>query len=212
IVHYTLVATLALFSVSTLYIQESEDILLTRSEFFEFPDRIGDWSGRKETLEPVVAQSLNADDYIMSNYDNGNGDIINLYIAYYADQQAGAAAHSPRGCIPGGGWQIKDLETVEIPELQMAGQPLSTNRLVIQKGDYSQLVYYWFQQRERIITNEYLVKWYMFWDSLTRNRTDGALVRLTTPIKPGEDHELADQRLIAFARHGQLLMDKYIPR
>ncbi|MGB5601224.1 MAG: exosortase C-terminal domain/associated protein EpsI, partial [Gammaproteobacteria bacterium] len=212
VIHYTLVATLALFSVSTLYIQDREDILLTRAEFSEFPDRIGGWSGHKEKLEPVILQSLNADDYIMSNYKNGNGDILNFYIAYYADQQAGSAAHSPRACIPGGGWQIKDLETVAIPELQMAGQPLSTNRLVIQKGDYGQLVYYWFQQRDRTITNEYLVKWYLFWDALTRNRTDGALVRLTTPIKPGEDHKLADQRLINFARLVQPLMDKYIPK
>ena len=94
----------------------------------------------------------------------------------------------------------------------MAGQPLSTNRLYIKKGDYGQLVYYWFQQRDRIITNEYLVKWYLFWDALTKNRTDGALVRLTTPVRPGEDLKLADQRLIEFAKQVQPLMDQYIPR
>ena len=94
----------------------------------------------------------------------------------------------------------------------MAGRPLSTNRLLIKKGDYGQLVYYWFQQRNRIITNEYLVKWYLFWDALTKNRTDGALVRLTTPVSPGEDLRLADKRLIAFAKQVQPLMDQYIPR
>ena len=203
---------MALFGVSTLYIQERDDIQLTRAEFFEFPDKIGGWSGQKEKLEPKILASLKTDDYIMSNYRNENGGIVNFYIAYYADQQAGSAAHSPRACIPGGGWQIKGLETVAIPALQMAGQPLSTNRLVIQKGDHGQLVYYWFQQRDRVITNEYMVKWYLFWDALTRNRTDGALVRLTTPIKPGEDHTLADQRLINFARQIEPLMDKYIPR
>ena len=60
------------------------------------------------------------------------------------------------------------------------GQPLPVNRVIIGLGDDRQLVYYWFAQRGRMLTNEYLVKWYIFWDALTRNRTDGALVRLTT--------------------------------
>lgn len=211
-VHYVLIASLGLYSVSTFYVQEREDALVTRSDFFEFPDNIGNWSGRKERLESNILKSLKTDDYIMSNYTTSSGDAVNLYIAYYASQQAGSAAHSPRACIPGGGWQIKDLKTVDLPELQMAGQPLSANRLYIKKGDYGQLVYYWFQQRDRIITNEYLVKWYLFWDALTKNRTDGALVRLTTPVQPGEDLKLADQRLIEFAKQVQPLIDQYIPR
>jgi EpsI family protein len=163
-------------------------------------------------LESNILRSLKTDDYIISDYINSNGDVVNFYIAYYASQQAGSAAHSPRACIPGGGWQIKDLRTITIDNVLMAGQPLQTNRLLIKKGDYGQLVYYWFQQRNRLITNEYLVKWYLFWDALTKNRTDGALVRLTTPVSPGEDIELADKRLIAFAENVQSLMDKHVPR
>ena len=212
LVHYALIATLALYAISTLYVQERDDVILARSDFFEFPDKLGVWVGRKEKLESYILRSLKADDYIISNYQNNSGDAVNFYIAYYASQQAGSAAHSPRACIPGGGWQIKDLKTINVPELKMAGQPLSTNRLLIKKGDYGQLVYYWFQQRDRIITNEYLVKWYLFLDALTKNRTDGALVRLTTMVGPGEDLLLADKRLIAFAKQVQPLMDQYIPR
>jgi len=69
-----------------------------------------------------------------------------------------------------------------------------------------------FQQRGRDITSEWMVKWYLFWDALAKNRTDGALVRLTTPVQPGDDLKLADQRLIEFAKQVQPLMDQYIPR
>ena len=210
--HYVLIATLAIYSISTLYIQEREEILLTRSDFFEFPDKLGDWAGKKQKLESSILESLKTDDYIISDYRNSRGDVVNYYIAYYANQQAGSAAHSPRACIPGGGWQIKDLRIVNVEGVSMAGQPLTTNRLLIQKGDYGQLVYYWFQQRGRIITNEYLVKWYLFWDALTKNRTDGALVRLTTPVSPGEDLLLADKRLSDFAKQVQPLMDQHIPK
>ena len=88
---------------------------------------------------------------------------------------------------------------------------LPVNRLLIKKGDYKQLVYYWFDQRGRKITNEYLVKWYLFWDALTRNRTDGSLVRLTTSLSPGEDPAVADARLVSFMKEVEPVITQYIP-
>ena len=73
------------------------------------------------------------------------------------------------------------------------------------------MVYYWFQQRGRIITNEYLVKFYLFWDALTLNRTDGALVRVTTDIQPGEDPAIADKRLSLFAQSMMPKLSQFVP-
>ena len=77
---------------------------------------------------------------------------------WYDSQQAGRSVHSPRSCLPGGGWQIKDLSQIEIPSIAVNGQPLRVNRALIALGADRQLVYFWFQQRGRVITNEYLVK------------------------------------------------------
>ena len=85
------------------------------------------------------------------------------------------------------------------------------NRAVIQKGDSKQLVYYWFQQRGRTITNEYLVKWYLFYDALTMNRTDGSLIRLVTSVGNTEAIEKADHRLQAFMRQLVPELQGYIP-
>jgi EpsI family protein len=89
--------------------------------------------------------------------------------------------------------------------------PLHVNRAVIQQGDQQQLVYYWFQQRGRNITSEYLVKWYMFVDSVTRRRTDGALVRLVTPIGKGESLAAGDSRLVEFSAGVLPMLDAYLP-
>ena len=40
---------------------------------------------------------------------------VNLYVAWYDSQQAGRSVHSPRTCLPGGGWQIKSFDQVEVP-------------------------------------------------------------------------------------------------
>jgi EpsI family protein len=82
---------------------------------------------------------------------------------------------------------------------------------VIEQGNNKQLVYYWFKQRNRNITNEYAVKWFIFWDALTRRRTDGALVRLITPVFNGEELAVADSRLASFASLMVPILPAYVP-
>ncbi|WP_223296681.1 exosortase C-terminal domain/associated protein EpsI [Thiorhodovibrio frisius] len=82
---------------------------------------------------------------------------------------------------------------------------------VLWRGEDKQLVYFWFQQRGRVLTNEYAVKWFLFWDALTRNRTDGALVRLTTAVQPWEDWQDGDRRLREFAALAVPELGRFIP-
>ena len=202
---------LAGIAASSLYVQERENVLPERRVFAEFPLTIGDWKGTTGTLEENILDALKTEDYIISDYVNENGKLVNFYVAYYADQGAGSAAHSPRSCIPGGGWLIKELTVKTLDGVEFEGKPLKVNRLLIKKGDYTQVVYYWFQQRGRDITNEWLVKWFLFWDAMTRNRTDGALVRLTAFVNPGEDEAAADARLVEFAKVVNPYLSDYIP-
>src|SRR5262245_38949778 len=88
---------------------------------------------------------------------------------------------------------------------------ISVNRVVIERGDVKQVVYYWFEQRGRRLTSEYLVKWYIFWDALTRNRTDGALVRLTMPVANGLDEADADRAIARFAAQAIPQLARYVP-
>ena len=100
---------------------------------------------------------------------------------------------------------------MRLKDVNISGVPLRVNRVLIQKGDTVEVVYYWFQQRGRVITNEYATKWYLFWDALTRNRTDGALVRLTTQVFDDDSIAQADKRLSRFARTVNPLLNNYIP-
>jgi exosortase D (VPLPA-CTERM-specific) len=200
----------ALVAVSA-YVHGKQNIVPERRVFAEFPLVIDKWQGATGVLEENILESLKTEDHIIADYRNDSGDLVNFYIAYYADQAAGSAAHSPRACIPGGGWLIKDLSVRTIDGITYGDRPLAVNRLLIKKGDYSQIVYYWFQQRGRNITSEWMVKWYLFWDAMTRSRTDGALVRLTTMTQPGEDVAVADKRLASFASGLFPFLSDYIP-
>ena len=205
------VVVLAVAAGTSFALAERQELSPARASFAEFPGDLRGWEGDRAALEQKYLDELVLDDYILADYANGTRKSVNLYVAYYDSQRAGESAHSPRSCLPGGGWEIKSLQATTVDGVQYNGGPLKVNRVVIQMGDVKQLVYYWFQQRGRGLTNEYLVKWYLFWDSLTRNRTDGAMVRLTTMVRPGEDVSEGDSRLGAFAAAIAPELPKYIP-
>ena len=184
---------------------------LARQEFSNFPLTIGEWNGKIGSIEQQYLDELRLDDYVISDFMAPGKLPINFYTAYYASQRKGQATHSPRTCLPGGGWQITSLTQHEIDGLNTPAGKLRVNRSLIQMGEHRQLVYYWFQQRGRNLTNEYLVKWFIFWDSLTRSRTDGALVRLVMPVPPNFDLAEADKQLDGFVKQVNPLLSAFVP-
>jgi EpsI family protein len=188
-----------------------EEFIPQRTAFAVFPEQIGDWDGDMDRLEPIYINSLKLDDHLLANYVNGKGKVVNIYMAYYGSQRKGASVHSPKTCLPGGGWRMTQFGQHSVDGVLINGQPLRVNRSIIKLGDAKQLVYYWFQQRGRVITNEYLVKWFLFWDALTKNRTDGALVRLTAMIGEGEDVAEVDRLLGNFAHDMTNQIERFVP-
>jgi len=179
-----------------------------RETFALFPMQIANWSGAKEQFSSEIIAALKLEDYLLANFTpRGELDPVNLYIAYYKTQQLGSAAHSPRTCIPGDGWEIESLSRTSV---DVAGAQLEVNRAIIGKGTRKQLVYYWFDQRGRVLANEYQVKWFLFVDSLFKNRTDGSLVRVITPIS-GRDIQSAEKRLNDFLRAGYPRFRPFMP-
>jgi EpsI family protein len=161
-------------------------------------------------LEQEIEQLLKPDDYIITNYSKAKRDVVNFYVAYYASQRKGYTPHSPIVCIPGGGWQISKFERTGYHSKAL-GVTLPLNRVVIARDNNKQLVYYWFVQRGRNVANEYWSKWLLFVDAITKNRTDGALVRLVTPIYPNETDEAADGRLQSFIDELEPRLRAYLP-
>jgi exosortase D (VPLPA-CTERM-specific) len=207
-----MVASLLLlaFVVTTLALPRPAEITPARETFAAYPMQFGAWHGHRETLEPIYADALKLDDYVMADFVDDGGAVVNLYIPYYASQRKGEAVHSPRSCLPGGGWQIRSFDQRTLTGVG-GGGTVRVNRALIELGDQRQLVYYWFAQRGRIVTNEFAVKWYLFWDALTRHRTDGALVRLITPLSKTASEAAADRRMADFAARIVPDLPRYVP-
>lgn len=207
-----LVLALALLTlVPGLTLPKRTEIPPQRASFTEFPTSVEQWKGRVGKLETIYLDALKLSDYALVDYSNPDGEVVNFYSAYYESQRKGQSAHSPKSCLPGGGWVMEQFGPHAVEGVSIAGNPLTVNRVVIAQGESRQLVYYWFQQRGRLITNEYLVKWYVFWDGLTKNRSDGALVRLVTPLRQGEELEHADALMRDFLAKIAGQLPRFIP-
>jgi EpsI family protein len=204
-------ALLAATTIPALLLPQRVEVTPSRADFGAFPMQLADWRGHREYLESEYVNALKFTDYIMADYAGPSRSGVNLYVTYYESQRKGESAQSPKVCLPGGGWKIENLSERVVPAALTGGQQLHVNRAVIAHGSERQLVYYWFQQRGRIITGEYQVKWFLFWDALTRNRSDGSLVRLITPIVPGETDVQAEATLQKFTRAVAPVLPQYVP-
>jgi len=175
----------------------------------QFPLQVGEWSGTRETMEQQFIDELDFSDYVMVTYRDRQNQTVHFYTAYYENQQKGESIHSPESCLPGSGWKFSRAE--EIALAAGNGASLRVNRVVMEKEGERQLAYYWFAQRGRVLTKLYQLKLYNFWDALTRQRTDGALIRVITPIAGSEKPEDADTRLRGFLNEAIPLLPEFIP-
>jgi exosortase D (VPLPA-CTERM-specific) len=206
-----LIASLSLLCLGGLlvfFISGRSEIIPERTRFVAFPTRLAEWQGHSSSLDLATEEFLKVDDYILADYSRPGDNPVNLYVAYYPSQRKNESPHSPIVCLPGGGWSITLLERRNFNS-GSANYPF--NRVIIQNGSNRDLVYYWFDERGRAVADEYLAKWYLLADSIVKNRTDGALVRLITQINPNESDEDADRRLQSFMQVAVPRLTEFLP-
>jgi EpsI family protein len=185
-------------------------VTVEREPLVLFPDRLGDWRGQSGRIESKVEQVLGADDYSIAKYTSPDeAQPVEFFIAWYAKQTEGEGIHSPQVCIPAGGWEVSEWATTMVT--LATGETVPLVRAVIQKGLARQLVYYWFELRGRRLTNDYVAKAYTVWDSAVLGRTDGAIVRLITPIGTRDGEAAGEARLARFMAESLPLIPRFVP-
>ena len=162
------------------------EVQVSRENLTSVPAQIGDWrqKGSEIRFDKQTESVLRASDYVMREYNLPDGRIANLYVGYYDSQRTGATYHSPRNCLPGAGWEMKKPDIIEITT--PAGKTFKANWFVVENGVYKEILIYWYQGRGRAVASEYEDKVYTVWDSITRRRSDGAMVRVMTSVGNSE--------------------------
>jgi EpsI family protein len=193
-----------------LYAHNRQEVLPPRMPLASFPAQIGSLNSTDIAIGKDQREVLGEGEFLHRIYEDRQHPFIDLFIAFYPSQRTGETPHSPQNCLPGSGWA--PLENTRI-HLQMAGHaPFPVNRYVIAKGDSRELVLYWFWAHNRGVASEYWNKFYLVSDSIKMNRSDGSLIRITSPVLPGETIAAAQERISPFVNRVLPLLNDYVPR
>lgn len=184
---------------------------VSREPFYAFPRDFGGWtSGAPERLDPATEKILASDDYYSVALTHpGMAAPVDLFTAWYRDQMKGGT-HSPTVCLPSSGWEITGLTQIRAPA-DTPGGSFSLNRAVIQKGVDRMMVYYWYDQQGVSTASSYRAKLILTLAKVRSGRSDGALVRLITPIQPGESDAAAEARLQAALKAVVVPLPRFVP-
>ena len=188
-----------------------------REPLTNLPTQVGSWSGRDAPrFSKDIEAILGVDEYLTRDYTAPGQPGVGLFVGYRESQRQGQTMHTPLVCLPGAGWEATSRDLVKVQVAGTMGSPARTvevNRMVAQKGLDQLLVVYWYQGRGRIVASEYWVKVYGLVDAIRLNRSDGAIVRLVTPIDTrvsGAEQE-AERASLAFASRLLSVLGNYLP-
>ena len=194
--YWFMIGVLTLAAAGLHHFSHSEAVLLSKP-LSTLPAQLEGWQGIDLPLEPRIVEALGVSDYLNRRYQSLDRSPVFLYVGYYKSQRTGVSIHSPKNCLPGAGWEPVTAGHVALR--LPTGQRVLVNQYVVENGLRRQLVLYWYQSHGRIVASEYRAKIYMVLDSLRLNRTDAALVRVSSPIAK-QDVQASYNQVLAFAQ------------
>jgi EpsI family protein len=192
-----------------LHFRSYGEAILLHKSLDAFPMTVGGWQGQEGmAFEEDVLQMLRVNDYVMRRYVDPAGQSLWLYVGYWETQRKGAQMHSPKHCLPGGGWEPLEAKRVVIP---LSGAPgvIEVNRYLIQKDQYQQLVLYWYQSHGQVVASEVEAKIQLVKNAIFHNRTDGALIRIISPVSGSVEETF--ERQASYIRELYPLLREFIP-
>ena len=206
---WTVVALLA-GTALLLYARGNSDLIPVSEPLSQIPRTIAGWSGNDMQIDQETLDVLGAGDFLSRVYIHGREEPpIGLFIGYFPTQRTGVTVHSPKNCLPGSGWAFESSQYVNLNDEN--GKAHRVGEYIIADGENRQFVIYWYQAHGRSIANEYLAKIYLVTDAIRLNRTDGALIRVTTPFDANEGRSAARARAEAFTAQLIPMLPRFIP-
>jgi EpsI family protein len=173
-------AVVLLAGCSLLLLSARQRVMPLVGTLSELPNQAFGFVGKDLVIGPAERAIAGMSSYLLRVYENPEGRQFSFYVGYYEAQSQGKSIHSPKNCLPGAGWEPISAGTTTVP---VGGARVQVNRYILGKESFTALVYYWYQGRGRIASDEYLVKWDLLRDKALSGRSDEALVRIVIPYR-----------------------------
>lgn len=166
-----------------------------------FPLRIKDWQGSSEIVNPVIVKESGAEEAFSGYYTDASGQGVSLYLGYRSTAFLSNENffHSPTVCLPSSGWIEREVKRRTISQV-LHFNDLEVTTMVIEKEGKRQLVYFWFQTKDKATYDKSINRFHLSLHALRRDNTHDLFIRPITTISPTERVEDAEKRLDRFVR------------
>lgn len=191
-----LLVTLVAVGGLAWWLRAQPELAIDTSPLAALPAKAGGWVSADLPMEGTVESVLRADFNLQRVYASASGgDVVWLYVGYYGTARGGRPEHTPRGCYTGAGWAIEATRVLELKP----GSDMRMNEYRVKRNGEQRLVHFWYRSHQRTgMLGGLDQNLDRALGRLQSGRADGALVRISTRLLPGEE-PAARGRLLSFA-------------
>jgi len=178
-----------------------------------FPMSIGAWQGQLELVDPEIIKKSGAEEAFSCLYRNAELGEVSLYMGYRSSAFLSNENffHSPTVCLPASGWIVEENSRHVVRDVARFGQ-LSVSKMVIENMGTRQLVYFWFQTKDKATYDKNINRFHLALHAIMRDNTHVLFIRPITPIHKGESVEDAEIRMDKFVREVMETLENYLEK
>ena len=147
-------------------------------KLFDFPMKIGNWTGEKIQMEDWVFESLETSYSILRNYTSPEGEKINLAIVWYDDKEI--AFHGAAACLGGTGNKVTEMSFYKLNIDK--NHDFTIGKLLANKLSVQSLVLYYYISDGYLTADQIEIRKHVAFKRLKLKRTSAAFIRIMMPI------------------------------
>jgi len=187
-----------------------------KKSFIYFPFQINGWKAKEKIFSDYLVTSLGFDDILIREYQNKEGDILELYFAYFENtgvlkggEEKGP--HTPKMCWVGAGWTLVDLGKEKIELNSKQKKYALVRKVLARRGDEETLLLYLYKANEKYALNWIDFQRYKAIDSIIKGKNSAFTLQLSSDIG-GEGIEYKEKQMKVFLREVlTILENSYLP-
>lgn len=157
--------------------------------------RFGAYEARDDNGEGAYRDPY-AEAAVSRLYQASPNEAIELFVGYRSRQFGVERLRSPKLVFPEG-WEYASMGGVKIP--LAGGQIIDSIWIETRKGNARKLVVFWYQVRGLSFASDIGNRIELLSGLLSQGRTDGAVIRLASPVSEAQTMDQAKRRLLEFS-------------
>lgn len=172
-----------------------------------FPKEIDGWTSEELMISKAEYAILETNNAFVRKYTSREGESLYLMMVY--SQHNRKVSHPPEVCYVGSGATILSNKSKQL-KTDSENRIIRANRLLIEKGDTEQVMYYWFKVGDTFTPNYWRQQILIASKTILGKPASSALIRMSVTVDE-EGEGKADRIVKKFTRLITPLLFRHLP-